>query len=365
MISSRLEIISAAGRTLPVKDREAVKSELATEASSRFPVAWEIRSQLLDLKKPTGTTGSQETHDAYERDLLRFFCWALDVRGRDPLTLEQGDLVAYLHNLEGSYSSSSIRRHFAAVSAFYKQAMVDNRIATSPVVNIPLPAPKSRARNSKPDARAAERARIDLGLDAEAAAAIVTQARHSDPGTRALIMLLIGNGLRVSEACRIQVEDVLPARRGTREIAVTGKGDKVDVITLAAETAEAVDEAIDGRKRGELCLRPKKNGELVPYNRNSARRAVIQIATDADISTEVWPHRLRHTFVTLAIDGGVPLQMVSRHARHSSIETTMRYSRAMGDGAEHSTHAVMEAVEAVTKNGSNQEAPDATRESPA
>lgn len=336
---------------MSVNERNAVKAELSADANRRFPVAWEIRAQLLDLKRPTRTTGSQETHDAYERDLLRFFCWALDVRERDPLTLEQGDLVAYLQDLESGYSSSSIRRHFAAISAFYKQAMSDNRISTSPVVNIPLPAPRSRARDSRGTSGEAERARIDLGLDAEVASAMVVQARSSDPGTRALLLLLLANGLRVSEACRIQVEDVLPMRRGFRQIAISGKGGKIDVITLSEETAEAVDLAISGRKRGSLCRRTGRNGQPVPFNRNSARRAIIQLATEAGISTEVWPHRLRHTFVTLAIDGGVPIQMVSRHARHSSIETTMRYARAMGDSADHSTHAVMDAVAAADRSG--------------
>ena len=344
--SSRLLTLSADGRNLARRERDKTKDSVQRDAERRWPAAWETRESLLDLK-----TGSPETRQAYARDLLRFFCWALDVRNRDPLTLEQGDLVAYLHDLEAKpYSLPSIRRHFSAISSFYRQAITIGHIQRSPVANIPFPKRDTRG------SRAAARAGTDLGLDAEQAALLLEQARGEDPGTRMLLLLLLLNGLRVSEACAVRVEDVLPLRRGARQVVITGKGGRTDLITLPGESREAVERAIAGRRHGPLCLRRKKNGEEVAFNRNSARRAVVALAERARMDADIWPHRLRHTFVSLAIDGGVPLQMVSRHARHSSLETTMRYARAMGDADEHSSHTVLEAVQAAGPRGNKNRA---------
>ncbi|HEY1246072.1 MAG TPA: site-specific integrase, partial [Hyphomicrobiaceae bacterium] len=83
----------------------------------------------------------------------------------------------------------------------------------------------------------------------------------------------------------------------------------------------------------------------VPYNRQAVYRLLGDLAQQAGLVGEgddqvdgLHPHRLRHTFVTLLLDRGVPLAAVQDAARHASSDTTRRYDRARTGWREHPTH---------------------------
>ena len=62
-------------------------------------------------------------------------------------------------------------------------------------------------------------------------------------------------------------------------------------------------------------------------DRSAADRTVKRLARRAGISKQISPHRLRHSFITLALDGGVPLRDVQEATLHADPRTTMRYDR--------------------------------------
>jgi integrase/recombinase XerD len=95
-------------------------------------------------------------------------------------------------------------------------------------------------------------------------------------------------------------------------------------VPLARRTARAIDLAVGERTDGPMFL--AADGRRL--NRHGAGRIVRKTARRAGITKTVTPHRLRHAFVTAALDAGVPLRDVQEAASHADQRTTMRYDRA-------------------------------------
>ena len=117
---------------------------------------------------------------------------------------------------------------------------------------------------------------------------------------------------------------------------ITCKGGKVATIPLAPRTAPAIDLAVSEHLEGPIFFGP--DGQRL--DRNGAARIVRRVAHRAGITRPVGPHTLRHTFITAALDTGVPLRDVQEAASHADPRTTMRYDRARGSLDRHATYIV-------------------------
>jgi integrase len=129
-------------------------------------------------------------------------------------------------------------------------------------------------------------------------------AERFDPMHAALAVLLGLNGLRVSEACGANIED-LAIQRGHRTLAIVGKGNKPAVIPLVPRTARTLDLAIGEQHEGPILRR--KDGQRL--DRRTAHRWVRSIGRRAGLGP-VHPHMLRAGFIMAALDAGVPLRDV-------------------------------------------------------
>jgi integrase/recombinase XerD len=78
----------------------------------------------------------------------------------------------------------------------------------------------------------------------------------------------------------------------------------------------------------------------VRLDRHAAGRIVRRLARAADINKRIGPHSLRHSFITAALDAGVPLRDVQEAASHADPRTTMRYDRARQSLDRHATYIV-------------------------
>ena len=110
--------------------------------------------------------------------------------------------------------------------------------------------------------------------------------------------------------------------------------------TIGARTQGPVFRRQDGRR-----LRAGSPAPRVPYNRQAVYRLLAELAGHAGLVGDedgqvegLSPHKLRHTFVTMLLDRGVPLVAVQDAARHSSSDTTRLYDRARAAWREHPTH---------------------------
>ena len=173
------------------------------------------------------------------------------------------------------------------------------------------------------------------GLDRNEVGAMLVAAGLGAAQDHALLSLLALNGLRVSEATGANIE-ALGLERGHRTLTILRKGGKTVIIPLAPRTARAIDLAVGERSEGPLFL--GADGQRL--DRHAAARIVGRIARKAGISKRVGPHTLRHTFITAALDAGVPLRDVQEAASHADPRTTMRYDRARVSLDRHATYIV-------------------------
>jgi len=142
-------------------------------------------------------------------------------------------------------------------------------------------------------------------------------------------------GLRVSEDCSIDIED-LGTDRGHRTVTVLGKGSKLALLPLPPRVARALDLAAGERLSGPLLL--SRAGTRL--NRHAATRIVTRLARKAGITKHISPHSLRHSFITAALDAGVALRDVQIAARHADPRTTTRYDRAKNNLDRHASYIV-------------------------
>ncbi len=108
------------------------------------------------------------------------------------------------------------------------------------------------------------------------------------------------------------------------------------MIPLAPRTSRALDLYIGERTTGPIFL-GAKGGRTERY---AADRMVKRLARRAGISKRISPHSLRHSFITAALDAGVPLRDVQEAASHADPRTTMRYDRGRGSLDRHATYVV-------------------------
>jgi integrase/recombinase XerD len=141
------------------------------------------------------------------------------------------------------------------------------------------------------------------GLDRNEVGALLVVAGLRSARDHALVSLLALNGLRVSEAIGANIER-LGLERGRRTLTILRKGGKVVTIPLAPRTARAIDLVVGERSEGPIFC--DNDGQRL--DRHAASRIVHRIAHQAGITKRVGPHKLRHAFITAALDAGVPLR---------------------------------------------------------
>jgi integrase len=117
---------------------------------------------------------------------------------------------------------------------------------------------------------------------------------------------------------------------------VVRKGGKQVTIPLAPRTVRALELCIGERSIGPVFL-GAAGGRMDRY---AADRTVKRLARRAGITKRISPHSLRHSFITAALDAGVPLRDVQEAASHADPRTTMRYDRARQSVDRHATYIV-------------------------
>jgi integrase len=182
-----------------------------------------------------------------------------------------------------------------------------------------------------------------LGLDRMELGAFIAHGAAAGPRDHAVACLLGLLGLRVSEACNIDIED-LSTERGHRTVTVLGKGHKPGVIPMPPRVGRAVDQAAGERLDGPVLL--MSSGRRL--DRHAATRIVRRLAKRAGITKHISPHSLRHSFITAALDAGVPLRDVQIAARHADPRTTTRYDRARNNLDRHAAYVVTAFVAGAT-----------------
>lgn len=150
---------------------------------------------------------------------------------------------------------------------------------------------------------------------------------EKDARNGALLRLIYGAGLRVSEACSLCWRDLTP-RDDAGQLNIFGKGGKTRVVLLPAALWRRV-YALRGKAEGDAAVfRSRKGGCLDPA---TVHRILKRAAKRAKLPEAVSVHYLRHAHVSHALDRGAPIHVVRATVGHASLETTTRYSHSRPD----------------------------------
>jgi integrase/recombinase XerD len=279
-----------------------------TAAAPHLPADPDLERYLLVL----AARCSPRTVDAYRRDL---FSLATFRQGRvGDATVE--DLERWLAAMRAQgLAPSTLARRVSAVRTYFRHLIVIGTRLENPAAAIQLP------RRAQRLPRALSPAETERLIDA----ANGTTPRTLRDG--ALVELLYGAGLRVSEAVGLEKGAVDVDDRFVR---VIGKGSKERLVPLGRPAAEAVRRYLalgrphlDRRYRPELFL----NARGGPLTRAGAFLILRRLAEKAGLEPErVHPHLLRHSFATHLLEGGADLRSVQELLGHADLGTTERYT---------------------------------------
>jgi integrase/recombinase XerD len=212
-------------------------------------------------------------------------------------------------------AASTIARRVSAVRAYFRHLVLIGTRAENPAASVQLP------RRPRTLPRALSPAETERLIDA------ATGATPRSLRDRALVELLYGAGLRVSEAVGLEKSGVSLEERIVR---VLGKGGKERLVPLGRPAAEAVRRYLalgrphlDRRYRPELFLNAR-GGALT---RAGAFLILRKLADRAGLEPgRVHPHLLRHSFATHLLEGGADLRSVQEMLGHADLGTTERYT---------------------------------------
>jgi integrase/recombinase XerD len=251
------------------------------------------------------------TAEMYATDLRIFFDWC-DAQGLKVLKAQRVDLERFSRHLadERHNKPAAISRRLSTLRGFYRIACADRWIKRDPAVMLRLP------KIHQDPTRLTGVSRYEMNV-------AIQVARQRDPMEGALIGLMAILGLRVSEACAVQIGDYDEVIRGYRVIHVVGKGGKPKARPMSPLLVRLLEEAQGDRTEGPLILR--RSGEQM--DRVTAYRRVKAICKAAGLSASIHPHSFRHGAVTGVLDTGADLRDAQEFANHASAKDTMHYDR--------------------------------------
>jgi integrase/recombinase XerC len=283
----------------------------------QFDVVLEEFDEFLALQRGR----SEHTRRAYLGDLRSLFAFLSE---RAPEASLAGLTVPLLRSWLAAQASAgaartTLARRTSAVKTFTAWASRAGLIDGDPATRLQVP----KARRTLPSVL-----REDQALDAMAAAN--SGAQQGDPlalRDRLIVELLYATGIRVSELCGLDTDDVDTSRRLLR---VLGKGNKQRTVPYGEPAQRALTAWLaDGRPElatadsGPALLLGARGKRLDP---RQARTVVHQTMAAVDGAPDIGPHGLRHSAATHLLEGGADLRVVQELLGHSSLATTQLYT---------------------------------------
>lgn len=272
---------------------------------------------------------SPRTIEAYGRDLADYLDFlegqdggdgaaAVGCSERAGVAVEQAtreDVAAYEAALvERGYAPSSVKRRLSAVKGLHLFLVREGYADKSPAASIPLP--------KQPE-------KLPCVLSIAQVNEMLSKPHGASPAAvrdQAILEVLYGCGLRVSELCGLDLGDVFLDEGFLR---VVGKGSKERIAPISGVAACAL-AAYLGEARGELVGRKATSAVFLNARGGRlSRQSVHAIVARAGLSIGVkslHPHTLRHSFATHLLEGGADLRVIQELLGHSDISTTQIYT---------------------------------------
>ena len=292
--------------------RDPRPSDDATEAASASP-AWSVDAFARSL-----TSLSERTVAAYAADIRGFVEWAARGGIDEPGVVKRTTVRRYLAYLTTrQYARRSIARKSASLRRYFRWLTRTGLVRTDPTVGLQARGGDGRL------PRVLDRRDLDQLLEGPLLPDDEPQWRHRRDD--AVLELLYGSGLRVSELCGLDRASIDFAGGA---VVVWGKGAKERRVPMSEPAAAALQRWL--ALRGEV-LPEQADGAPDPalFGNERGRRLTprdVRRIVDRRSPTPTHPHALRHSFATHLLDGGADLRAVQELLGHSDVATTQRYT---------------------------------------
>lgn len=263
---------------------------------------------------------SRSTLAVYRRDLLAFAEWAGRSGVTGPDQVDRRVLRRYLAHLSTrGLARRTIARKASVLRRYFRWTATTGRTEGDPSAGLSAPSGSARL------PRVLRTDELHQLLDDPRSAAVedpVLAARDD-----AVLEVLYGSGLRVSELCDLDLGSV---ELGRRRLTVWGKGAKQRAVPLSEASAGALQRWLDGPRDEHLRRAPAQDGDGAALFHNTRGRRLaprdVRRILDRRSPVPTHPHALRHTFATHLLDGGADLRVVQELLGHSDLATTQVYT---------------------------------------
>jgi integrase/recombinase XerD len=269
---------------------------------------------------------------AYRRDLARYSRFLAAAGCGRPEDITRHHVTGYVQALtDGSDGGSSLgvrsaARTVVAVRGLHKFWALEGITPADPASDVHPPMPGKR---------------LPKAISVDEVTRIL-EAAGTDTATglrdRALLEFLYSTGARISEAVGLDVDDISlqEPETGPAIVRLFGKGSKERLVPLGSYGARALDAYL---VRGRPLLAAKGKGTPALFlnarggriSRQSAWTILKAAAEKANITKDVSPHTLRHSFATHLLEGGADVRVVQELLGHASVTTTQVYTLVTAD----------------------------------
>jgi len=266
---------------------------------------------------------SENTVSSYVSDVALFFDYLSSVEGGSaperPEDCDRYCVSSYLAGRLDTLSSRSQARVLTSIRTFFSFMMEEGRCDENPCELIDTPKPQRK---------------LPVVLSVEEVGRMISSVDLTDPlghRNKAILEVMYGCGLRVSEAVSIRVTDIFADEQFIR---VIGKGDKQRLVPIGECALSAIRYYMPDRQRIlDSCKTAMKDTDVLFLNRRGKPMTRVMVfnivreaASRAGIAKDISPHTLRHSFATHLIENGADLRAVQQMLGHESIMTTEIYT---------------------------------------
>ena len=254
---------------------------------------------------------SDNTNLSYIEDIKKFLLY-LKIK---PDRITDDDVFNYLKYLDSEkINNKTIARNISSLKTFYKYMNITGKMNYNPMDKIELP----KITKSLPNVLSLDE--IDSLLDIKIVDSF--SARN-----KAMLELMYGSGLRVSELINLNINDINLDSDIVRTI---GKGNKERIIPIGDYARDSVkiyiEEYRDSMLKNRVCDKLFLNNHGLGMTRQGFFKMLKALAKEKNINKELSPHTLRHSFASHLLDNGADLRSIQEMLGHSNLSTTGIYT---------------------------------------
>ena len=262
---------------------------------------------------------------SYRKDITLYERFLRDNLKKDLKEVSVGDLESFTEFLLAlGYARSSVARILSAVKGLHRFAHFERGAPLDPTLDIM--SPRRPALLPKPISKE----EVDI---------LISSVSGPDPISlrdRAILEVLYGGGLRISELTELLISDVNEQDGDIALLSVTGKGQKERIVPIGKQAIAALSDWT-GEAGRQFILRKYgfKNGvgerlwissKAKPMSRQTIWRAIHARSEAVGLGDKVTPHTLRHSFASHMLDNGADIRVVQELLGHASLMTTQIYT---------------------------------------